>query len=100
VKRTGLHSTFADTRESHEICFSFKSLRHQCADSHGNHCPEMADHRQFVAARVPSMNIAVTPAHRTETRAEIRASHVDQRFAKRGSSSLIANQRRKDVAFF
>ena len=46
------------------------------------------------------MNIAVTPTHRTEARAEIRARHVDQRFAKSGSSGLIANQWRKDVALF
>ena len=100
VKRTGLHPAFADTREAHEIFFSFKSLRHQCADGDGNHCAEMADHRQFVVARMPSMNIAVTPAHRTEARAEIRARDVDQRFAKRRSPGLIANQRRKNVAFF
>src|SRR6185503_4266923 len=100
VKSSGLHPAFADTRKANEIFFSSKSLRHQCAYRNGNHSAEMADHREFVIARMPSMDIAVAPTHRTRARAEIRAGDVDQRFAKRRSPSLVTNQRRKNVAFF
>src|SRR6185369_17476938 len=77
VKRAGLHSAFADTRQAYKILFSSESFGHQCANGNGNHCAEMADHGQFVIARMPSMDIAVAPSHRTETRAEIRACDVD-----------------------
>ena len=60
----------------------------------------MTNHCQFIVARMPSVNVAVTPAHRTEARPEIRARDVDQRFAKRRSPGLVANQRRKNVALF
>src|SRR5437763_17031700 len=60
----------------------------------------MTDHCQFIIARMPSMNIAVAPAHWAEARTEVCTRDVDQRFAKRRSPSLVANQWRKNVAFF
>src|SRR5262249_45129867 len=75
-----------------------RSLRHQCADGYRNHRAEMTDHRQLVVAGMTSMNVAVASAHRTQTRAKIRARDVKQRFAECRSTCLIANQRREDVA--
>src|SRR5436305_10507899 len=46
------------------------------------------------------MNIAVTAAHRAFDRAEVRARNIEQRFAERGTSRLIANQRSKHIALF
>src|SRR5262245_11361724 len=77
VKGTSLHSAFADTRQAYKILSSSESFGHQCANGNGNHRAEVADHGQFVIARMPSMNIAIAAAHRTETRAEIRARNVD-----------------------
>src|SRR5260370_15278980 len=45
------------------------------------------------------MNVAVASAHRSLARPEISARNIDNRFTKRGTSGLIANQRRKNVAF-
>ena len=45
-----------------------------------------------------AVNIAVTASHRAETRAEIRACHIEQWLAEGGSPGLIANQWREDVA--
>src|SRR5262245_57399108 len=77
VKRTRLHPAFANTRKANEIFLSSESLRHHRADGNGTHSAEMADHRQFVIARMPPMDIAVAAAHRTRARAEIRAGDVD-----------------------
>src|SRR6266571_40755 len=59
----------------------------------------MTNHGKFVLARMAAVNVAVASAHRAEARAEIRARYVEQRFAKCGSSGLVANQWREDVAF-
>src|SRR5260370_42532798 len=45
------------------------------------------------------MNVAVASAHRSLARPEISARNIDNRFTKRRTAGLIANQRRKDVAF-
>src|SRR5882724_12669543 len=99
VERAGLHPAFPDTREADEVFLAFKSLRHQSAHSDRNHCPEMADHCEFVVARMTSMNVAITATHRTLPRAQICARHINQRFAECRSSCLVANQWREDVAF-
>jgi hypothetical protein len=44
------------------------------------------------------MNIAVASAHRAFSRSEIGARYVDERFAERRSSRLVANERREDVS--
>ena len=44
------------------------------------------------------MNISVASAHRATARTEISSRHIDERFAKRGTSGLIADQRRKNIA--
>src|SRR3954469_18695979 len=58
----------------------------------------MADHRQLVLLRAASMNVAVATAHRSLSRSKISSGNVDQRFAKRRTPGLIANQGREDVA--
>src|SRR5438874_6083769 len=59
----------------------------------------MADHREHTVAWFSAMNIAVTTAHWSLSRAKISACNIDNRLAKRGTPGLIANQRCKDVAF-
>src|SRR5213082_2928199 len=59
----------------------------------------MADHREQTVAWFSAMNIAVTTAHWSLSRAKISARNIDNRLAKRGTPGLIANQRCKDVAF-
>src|SRR5438094_239917 len=58
----------------------------------------MTNHGELVLLGPSPMNIAVTPAHRAQTRAEIRARDVKERFAECGSPCLVANQWRKNVA--
>src|SRR5215470_9557927 len=58
----------------------------------------MTDHCEFVLPRMAPVNIAVTPSHRAETRAEIRARHIEQWLTEGGSPGLIANQWREDIA--
>src|SRR6266496_3068677 len=99
VARTGLHTAFADAREADQVFLALKSFRQQRAYRDRNHRAEMTDHREFVLARMTSMNVAVASAHRAEARAEIRACHVKERFAKCGTSGLVANQWREDIAF-
>src|SRR5207248_9757055 len=60
----------------------------------------MTNHRQLALGRLSAMNIAVAPAHWSLSRAKISARNIDNRFAKRRAPGLIANQRRKNVAFF
>src|SRR6202011_5705880 len=59
----------------------------------------MADHGELAVARLATMNIAVASAHWSLSGAKISARNIDNRFAKRGAPGLVANQRRKDVAF-
>src|SRR6478672_4920412 len=59
----------------------------------------MADHGQLVIERTAAMNITVASAHRSQFRTEIGPRHVDERFAERRAPGLVADQRRKDVAF-
>src|SRR5205085_12458557 len=58
----------------------------------------MTDHCQLTVGRFAAMNISVTAAHWSLARPKISARNIEQRFAKRGATSLIANQRREDVA--
>src|SRR5437016_13448891 len=76
-----------------------KPFRHQCAHSYRNHRAEMTDHRELTFARLSAMNVAVAPAHGSLSRAKISAGNIDDRLSKRRAPGLIANQRRKDVAF-
>src|SRR5437660_5874283 len=99
MKRAGLHPAFADARQADEVFVTFQSLCHQCADGYRNHRAQMADHGEFVVERMTSMNVAVASAHWSQTRPKIRARHVNQRFAECGSTCLIANQWREDIAF-
>ena len=69
VKRTGLHSAFADARQADEVFLSLKAFRHQRAHSHRNHRAEMANHGELVVLRATSMDVAVTSAHGTLARA-------------------------------
>src|SRR5436190_8574521 len=59
----------------------------------------MANHSELVVLWSASMDVAVTSTHWTLARAEISPRDIQQRFAERGSSSLVANQRRENVAF-
>src|SRR5205814_5213511 len=45
------------------------------------------------------MDVAVASAHWTLARPKISSCNIQQRFAERGSSCLVANQRGEDVAF-
>ena len=63
----------------------------------GDHCAEMADHRELPGLRTTAMNIPVSPAHRSLPRTKISARDVDQRFAERGAAGLVANERGEDV---
>src|SRR5206468_6569132 len=99
MERASLHAAFADTSEADEVFLVFKSLRHQRAHSDRNHRAEMADHCEFVVARMTSMNVAITSTHRPLPRAQIRARHINQRLAECKSPCLVANQWRGDVAF-
>ena len=99
VERAGLHPAFPDTSEADEVFLAFKSLRYQRAHSDRNHRAEMADHCEFVVARMTSMNVAITATHRPQARAQVRARNINQRFAECRSPRLVANQWREDVAF-
>src|SRR5437867_8410580 len=99
MELAGLHPAFPYTRESYEVFLAFKSLLHQRAHSDRHHRPEMADHCEFVVARMTSMNVAITATHRPQARAQVRARHINQRFAECRSPRLVANQWREDVAF-
>src|SRR6266498_4953297 len=88
MERAGLHAAFADTSEADEVFLVFKSLRHQRAHSDRNHRAEMADHCEFVVARMTSMNVAIAATHWTQARTKIRARDVNQRFAERRSPRL------------
>src|ERR1700719_122029 len=76
-----------------------KPFRHQRAHSYRNHRAEVTDHRELTFARLSAVNVAVAPAHGSLSRAKISAGNIDDRLSKRGAPGLIANQRRKDVAF-
>ena len=74
-------------------------LRQQFADDDRNHRAEMADHRELACLRTAAVNISVASAHRALPRTKISASDVEERLTERGPSRLIANERRKDIAF-
>src|SRR5713226_3213798 len=59
----------------------------------------MTDHGELTVARLATMNVAIAPAHWSLPRAKISTRNIDNRFAKRRTAGLIANQGRKDVAF-
>src|SRR4051794_36927646 len=59
----------------------------------------MADHRELTFERATAMNISITSAHRPFRRTKISPHDINQRLAKRGTSRLIANQRREEIAF-
>jgi hypothetical protein len=58
----------------------------------------MADHCELAGLRAAAMNISVPPAHRALARPKISPGDIDQRLAKCGTSSLVANEGRKYVA--
>src|SRR5206468_2192617 len=95
----GLHPAFTDAGQADEILFAMKPLCHQRAHSYRNHRAEMTDHRELTVGRFSAMNVAVAPAHWPLSRAEISARNIEDRLSKRGAPGLIANQRRKNVAF-
>src|SRR6266496_340282 len=100
VERASLHPALADTRQADKVFLTSESFRHQCTHSDRNHRAEMADHCEFVVARMTSMNVAIAATHWTQARTKIRARDVNQRFAERRSPRLVTNQWREDVAFF
>src|SRR6266705_6004933 len=59
----------------------------------------MADHGELAFARLAAMDVAVASAHRTLSRTKIRTRNIDKRLTEGRVSGLIANKRRKDVAF-
>jgi len=59
----------------------------------------MANHGELVVLWPAPMDVAVASAHWTLARTEISACNIQQRFAESGSSCLVSNQRREDVAF-
>src|SRR6266566_3139279 len=60
----------------------------------------MADHGKLVLLWSPPMDVAVATAHWAKARTQISARDIQQRFAECGSSCLVANQRREDIALF
>src|SRR5881397_3465274 len=76
VKRTGLHSAFADARQADKIFLSLKAFRHQRAYSNRNHRAEMANHGKLVVPWSASMDVAVTSAHWTLARPEISSCDI------------------------
>ena len=58
----------------------------------------MADHGQLPLPRFTTVNVAIATPHRSGASPNIRACDIDQRFAEGGASSLVADQRGKDVA--
>src|SRR4029453_9775572 len=60
----------------------------------------MADHGKLILLWPTPMDVAVATAHGAKPRAQISARDVQQRFAECGSSCLVADQRRKDIALF
>src|SRR4029453_8888019 len=99
MERTGLHTTFPNAPQADEVFLSLRSFCHQRAHSDRNHRAEGTDHGELVLAWTAPMNIAVPSAHRSQARAKICARYVKQWFAKCGSSCLVADQWREDVAF-
>src|SRR6266853_237761 len=99
VKRARLHSAFADATQADESLFASESFRHQRAHRHRNHRAKMTDHGELILLWAAPMNIAIASAHWALARAKICARDVDQWFAECGSSCLVTNQWREDVAF-
>src|SRR5205809_3072811 len=99
VECASLHPALADTRQADKVFLTFESLCHQCTYGDRDHRAEMADHCEFVVARMTSMNVAITATHRPQARAQVRARNINQRFAECRSPRLVANQWREDVAF-
>src|SRR5436190_3071424 len=89
VECASLHPALADTRQADKVFLTSESFRHQCTYGDRNHRAEMADHCQFVVARMTSMNVAIAATHWTQARTEIRARDINQRFAKRRSPCLV-----------
>src|SRR6267378_8061715 len=89
MKRTGLHSAFTDAGETDKILFPAKTFCHQRADRNRNHGAEMTDHRKLTVAWLSAMNVAVTPAHWSLSRAKVSSRNIDNRFAKCGTAGLI-----------
>src|SRR5438045_4396558 len=58
----------------------------------------MADHSELPFARSSAMNIAVATPHWASAGSEIGAGNIDERLPKGRSTSLITNQRCKNVA--
>ena len=100
VKRAGGSRAVANAGRADRAGNSFEPAREQHAVHDGNHRAEMADHRQITFPRLAAMDVAVAAAHRAERRAEIGAHGVQNGFAKRQPPGGVADERRKDVAFF
>ena len=66
----------------------------------GNHGAEVTDHGEEAFARTASVDIAITPAHGTETRAEVGACAIEERFPEGETARLVADERRESVATF
>ena len=100
VERAGLHPAFANACEPDKILFAAPPFGHERTVRNRNHRAEVTDHRQLIFAWPATMNVSVPSAHRPESRAEISARNINQRFAERGPPGLIANERREDIVLF
>ena|SRR5438552_5720197 len=98
VKGASLHPALPNGGKAHEPFFAFESFRHQRANRDRHHGTEVTDHGELAFRWPTTVNVAVPSAHRPLSRAKISPGNIDKWLAKSGSSRLISNQRREDIA--
>src|SRR5437899_7136670 len=98
VKGARLNSALPNGGKAHESFFAFESFRHERANRDRHHSAEVTDHGELAFGRPTTVNVAVAPAHRPLSRAKISPGNIDKWLAKSGSSRLISNKRREDIA--
>ena len=99
MKRARGRSPIAKTRGSDNAGLAAKAARHQASRNDRNHRSKMADHRVVTLARTPTVNITIATAHRAELRAKIGPKRIEHRIPECHATRLVANQRRKNIAF-
>ena len=99
MKRARGSSAIAEACRSDNAGLAAKAARHQTSRNDRNHRTKMADHRVVTLARTPTVNVTIATAHRAELRAEIGPKRIEHRIPERHATRLIANQRRKNIAF-
>ena len=99
MKRAGGSAAVADASRADGAFDFLEPPRHQRAVDHRNHRAQMADHRQQAFAGPAAMHVAVAPAHRAESGAEISADGIQHRFAESQAAGAVADQRRKNIPF-